>query len=48
VTVDEVVDATGFELVTDGSTTSREPSDDEMAALERLDPSGLRHKEVRA
>jgi acyl CoA:acetate/3-ketoacid CoA transferase beta subunit len=48
VTVDEVVEATGFELVTDGATTSREPSDEEMAAIERLDPSGLRVREVRA
>jgi acyl CoA:acetate/3-ketoacid CoA transferase beta subunit len=48
VTVGEVVEATGFELVTDGATTSREPSGEEMAAIERLDPSGLRHREVRA
>ncbi len=48
VTVDEVVGATGFELVTDGATTSREPTAEEMAAIDRLDPTGLRHREVRA
>jgi acyl CoA:acetate/3-ketoacid CoA transferase beta subunit len=48
VTVEEVVEATGFALVTDGVATSREPTAEEMQALERLDPAGLRHKEVRA
>ena len=48
VAVDEVVAATGFELVTDGTTTSREPTPEELAALDRLDPDGLRHREVRA
>ncbi len=48
VTVEEVVEATGFELVTDGVTTTREPTAEEQAALGRLDPAGLRHKEVRA
>ena len=42
-----VVAATGFELSIDADVpVSREPTDDEMAALERLDPGGLRHREV--
>ena len=45
--VDEVVAATGFELaVADHVEESRSPSDDEQAAIERLDPNGLRHREV--
>jgi acyl CoA:acetate/3-ketoacid CoA transferase beta subunit len=48
VTVDDVVAATGFELaVAGGVPTSREPTDEEAEALARLDPTGLRHKEVR-
>ncbi len=47
VTVDEVVEATGFELVVpDDVPTSRLPTDEELAVVERLDPDGLRHKEV--
>jgi acyl CoA:acetate/3-ketoacid CoA transferase beta subunit len=47
VTVDQVVAATGFELQIAGDIpTSREPSIDEMAAIERLDPRALRHREV--
>jgi acyl CoA:acetate/3-ketoacid CoA transferase beta subunit len=48
VSVDEVVAATGFELViADDIDESRSPTDDEQAALDRLDPKGLRHREVR-
>ncbi|HVM65652.1 MAG TPA: CoA-transferase [Acidimicrobiales bacterium] len=47
VTVDDVVAATGFELLTDDVATSREPTPEESAALDRLDPAGLRLKEVR-
>ena len=47
VSVDEVVAATGFELViADDVAESRSPTDDEHAALDRLDPKGLRHREV--
>ena len=50
VTVEQVVAATGFEL--DGAdgdvATSREPSTEEMAIIERLDPKGLRYREVAA
>jgi acyl CoA:acetate/3-ketoacid CoA transferase beta subunit len=45
--VDEVVAATGFELVVaDDIDESRAPTDEEQAALDRLDPKGLRHREV--
>jgi acyl CoA:acetate/3-ketoacid CoA transferase beta subunit len=48
VTVDEVVSATGFELVIDGDRPeTRQPTEDETAALDRLDPRGLRHREVK-
>ena len=48
VTIDEVVDATGFELVVpDELPTSREPTDDELHLLrEVIDPKGLREQEV--
>lgn len=47
VSVDEVVTNTGFELHIDGDVpTSRPPTDEEMAAIERIDPKGLRHREV--
>lgn len=47
VTVDEVVEATGFDLVTpDDVAESRLPTDDELAQLRRLDPSGLAAREV--
>ena len=47
VSVAEVVAATGFELlVADDVPTSRAPDEEELAALERLDPAGLRHREV--
>jgi acyl CoA:acetate/3-ketoacid CoA transferase beta subunit len=49
VTVDEVVEATGFELsVADDVDESRGPTDAELELLERLDPHGLRHREVKA
>jgi acyl CoA:acetate/3-ketoacid CoA transferase beta subunit len=47
VTVDDVQAATSFELWVDGEVPeSRGPTDAELAALERLDPRGLRHREV--
>jgi acyl CoA:acetate/3-ketoacid CoA transferase beta subunit len=49
VTADEVVAATGFELLmAEDVATSRAPTPGEAEAIERLDPSGLRHREVRA
>lgn len=49
VTVDEVVAATGFDLVVpDDVPTTRAPSADEAAAMERLDPKGLRHRQLPA
>ena len=52
VTVDDVVAATGFELVIgvdgDGDVPeTRAPTADEVAGIARLDPSGLRNQEVR-
>jgi acyl CoA:acetate/3-ketoacid CoA transferase beta subunit len=48
VTVDEVVAATGFDLVVDGEATeTRPPTTEELGALDRLDPGGLRHREVK-
>jgi acyl CoA:acetate/3-ketoacid CoA transferase beta subunit len=47
VSVEEVVAATGFELlIADDIDESRAPTDDERAAIDRLDPQGLRHREV--
>ncbi len=47
VTVDEVVAATGCEVVVpDDVPTSPEPSAEQVAEIERLDPKGLRHQEV--
>jgi len=47
VSVDDVVAATGFELVIDADTAiSRGPTPAEAGAIERLDPRGLRHREV--
>jgi acyl CoA:acetate/3-ketoacid CoA transferase beta subunit len=47
VTVDDVVKATGFELaIPDDVPTSREPTAEEQALIEQLDPSGSRAKEV--
>ncbi|MDP9117668.1 MAG: CoA-transferase [Actinomycetota bacterium] len=48
VTVDEVVAGTGFVLHTDGVQTTRVPSSTELDLLARLDPAGLREKEVSA
>jgi acyl CoA:acetate/3-ketoacid CoA transferase beta subunit len=45
--VDEVIAATGFELVVDGEVpTSREPTSDELAIIATLDPQGVRDREV--
>jgi acyl CoA:acetate/3-ketoacid CoA transferase beta subunit len=47
VTVDEVVEATGFKLaVPDDVPTSREPTAAELAIIEELDPKNTRGKEV--
>jgi acyl CoA:acetate/3-ketoacid CoA transferase beta subunit len=47
VSVEDVVAATGFELVVpEDVPISRTPSTDELAIIERLDPKGLRSKEV--
>lgn len=47
VTVDEIVAATGFELVVDGDVPeTRAPTDAEMEIIERLDPKGVRKAEV--
>jgi acyl CoA:acetate/3-ketoacid CoA transferase beta subunit len=47
VSVDDVVAATGFSLVVpDEVATSRRPTDDELALLERIDPDGARFAEV--
>jgi acyl CoA:acetate/3-ketoacid CoA transferase beta subunit len=47
VTVDEVVAATGFELVIDDVAVSREPDDDELRLIrEVIDPDGAREREV--
>ena len=47
VSVDDVVANTSFELVIPASVPeSRGPTADELAVIEKLDPRGLRHKEV--
>ncbi|HVT64870.1 MAG TPA: CoA-transferase [Mycobacteriales bacterium] len=47
VTVDEVVEATGFKLeVPDDVPVSREPTDDELSIIAELDPKNTRGKEV--
>ncbi len=47
VTVDQVAAATGFALVIDGDVPeSREPTETEQAAIDRIDPRGFRHKEI--
>ena len=47
VTVEDVVSATGFELVVpDPVPTSRLPTDTELALLARIDPDGERYAEV--
>ena len=46
-TVDDVVSNTGFELhVPTNVPESRRPTDEEMAAIERIDPRGFRHREL--
>jgi acyl CoA:acetate/3-ketoacid CoA transferase beta subunit len=47
VTVDDVVAATGFELVIEGEVPeTRVPTDEEVAAIEAVDPNGVRHQEL--
>jgi acyl CoA:acetate/3-ketoacid CoA transferase beta subunit len=47
VTVDDIVSATGFELVVDGDVPeTRAPTAAEMEIIERLDPKGMRKAEV--
>ena len=47
VSVADVVDATSFELTIDHTVhESRVPTEEEQAAIDRLDPRGLRHREV--
>jgi acyl CoA:acetate/3-ketoacid CoA transferase beta subunit len=47
VTVEQVVEATGCEVVVpDDVPTSPEPSAEQIAGIDRLDPKGLRHQEV--
>lgn len=49
VTVEEIIEATGFELaVPDDVPDTRLPTHDELEAINRLDPRGLRFKEVPA
>ena len=50
VTVDDVVENTGFELVVDGDVPeTRGPSAQELSLLaDRVDPKGLREKEIRS
>jgi acyl CoA:acetate/3-ketoacid CoA transferase beta subunit len=47
VSVEDVVSATGFELVVPADIpTSRLPTETELAIIDELDPRGARHKEV--
>jgi hypothetical protein len=46
VTVDEVQAATSFELALDDVETTRLPTDDELALLERIDPRRIRDRQV--
>lgn len=47
VSVDDIVEATGFDLVIpDDVPESRAPSDEELARLDEIDPHGLRYEEV--
>ncbi len=50
VTVDEVLEATGFELaIDDDLDETRLPTDEELALIrDVLDPNGLREAEVRS
>lgn len=48
VTLEEVTEATSFELTTDGHTVTREPTAEELRLIrEVLDPTSTRDKEVR-
>ena len=44
----EVIEQTGFELVTEGAGVTREPTAGELDLLGQLDPKGVRNKEVAA
>ena len=46
VAVEDVLRETGFELVSDGASTTREPTAEERRLLAELDPKNLRGKEV--
>ncbi|WP_326954851.1 CoA-transferase subunit beta [Amycolatopsis sp. NBC_01286] len=46
VTVEDVVAATGFPLVTEGVAVSRKPTGEELELIAQLDPKSLREKEV--
>lgn len=47
VSVDEVAEATGFDLVVEGDVPeSRVPTAEELSMLDQIDPSGFRFKEV--
>jgi acyl CoA:acetate/3-ketoacid CoA transferase beta subunit len=47
VTVDDVVEATGFELLVEGDVPeTRLPTDEDLAVIEDVDPTGLRYQEV--
>ena len=49
VSADDVQAATGFALVIDGDVPiTRSPTADEQAVIDRLDPRGIRHREVAA
>jgi hypothetical protein len=49
VSVDDVVANTGFELVIPANVpVSRPPTAQESAAIEAIDPKGLRHREIPA
>lgn len=43
---EEVCEATGFPLSTNGTTVTREPTEEEAAILNQLDPDQLRYREV--
>lgn len=43
VTLDEVVEQTGFPLLTDDPPETRSPNEDELALIEKLDPTGARN-----
>ncbi len=47
VSIEEIQEATGFDLVTDGAVETRSPGDDELMLIrELLDPKGVRFREV--